>query len=96
MEVQDALALMFTFGMFILALLTYLKKNRPPSRKGMRSTYKLISNFGLPPLTAVNRAGSRFAAGSFCLLVISYHYYTILSFALKKCKLINRDRVLLK
>ncbi|WP_221226815.1 putative holin-like toxin [Paenibacillus baekrokdamisoli] len=26
MEVQDALALMFTFGMFILALLTYLKK----------------------------------------------------------------------
>ncbi|WP_238555793.1 putative holin-like toxin [Paenibacillus alvei] len=29
---------MFLFGMFILALLTYLKKSRPPSRKGMRST----------------------------------------------------------
>ncbi|WP_256208904.1 putative holin-like toxin [Paenibacillus sp. CF384] len=26
MEVQDAMTLMFTFGMFILALLTYLKK----------------------------------------------------------------------
>ncbi|QYR23960.1 putative holin-like toxin [Paenibacillus sp. sptzw28] len=26
MEVQDALTLMFMFGMFILALLTYLKK----------------------------------------------------------------------
>ncbi|WP_157794186.1 putative holin-like toxin [Paenibacillus donghaensis] len=26
MEVKDALALMFAFGMFILALLAYLKK----------------------------------------------------------------------
>ncbi|MEI7028445.1 MULTISPECIES: putative holin-like toxin [Paenibacillus] len=26
MEVKDALTLMFMFGMFILALLTYLKK----------------------------------------------------------------------
>nr|WP_268958504.1 putative holin-like toxin [Paenibacillus apii] len=26
MEVKDALALMFMFGMFILALLTYMKK----------------------------------------------------------------------
>ncbi|MFT9488181.1 putative holin-like toxin [Tepidibacillus infernus] len=26
MEVKDALALMFMFGMFILALLSYLKK----------------------------------------------------------------------
>ncbi|MGE7824135.1 putative holin-like toxin [Paenibacillus sp. NPDC093718] len=26
MEVKDALSLMFMFGMFILALLTYLKK----------------------------------------------------------------------
>ncbi|WP_276316109.1 putative holin-like toxin [Paenibacillus lignilyticus] len=26
MEVQDAMTLMFTFGMFIIAMLTYLKK----------------------------------------------------------------------
>ncbi|WP_256256496.1 putative holin-like toxin [Paenibacillus sp. BC26] len=26
MEVQDAITLMFTFGMFIIAMLTYLKK----------------------------------------------------------------------
>ncbi|WP_339223460.1 putative holin-like toxin [Paenibacillus sp. FSL W7-1332] len=30
MEVKDALSLMFMFGMFILALLTYIKKiDRP-------------------------------------------------------------------
>lgn len=34
MEVFQALSLMFMFGMFIIALLTYLKKNRPPSSKG--------------------------------------------------------------
>ena len=30
MEVKDALTLMFMFDMFILALLTYMKRNRPP------------------------------------------------------------------
>nr|WP_267918916.1 putative holin-like toxin [Paenibacillus sonchi] len=30
MEVKDALTLMLMFGMFILALLTYLKRSRPP------------------------------------------------------------------
>jgi hypothetical protein len=33
MEVFQALQLMFLFGMFILALLAYLKKNRPPQDK---------------------------------------------------------------
>jgi len=30
MEVKDAITLMLLFGMFILTLLAYMKKNRPP------------------------------------------------------------------
>ncbi|MDT2192418.1 putative holin-like toxin [Paenibacillus larvae] len=34
METFQALQLMFLFGMFILALLTFIQKNRSPSVKG--------------------------------------------------------------
>ncbi|WP_267490846.1 putative holin-like toxin [Paenibacillus monticola] len=33
MEVYQALSLMFMFGKFIIALLNYSKRNRPPCRK---------------------------------------------------------------
>ncbi|UUZ79382.1 putative holin-like toxin [Paenibacillus sp. P26] len=42
MEVKDSLSLMFMFGMFILALLSYLKRSRPPlSLEAGRSSYRI-------------------------------------------------------
>lgn len=52
MEVKDALSLMFMFGMFILALLTYLKKKQTALfERGMRSTSVTIFQ-SQPPLKA--------------------------------------------
>ena len=42
MEVKDALALMFAFGMFILALLAYIKKKQTaPGKVTVYPTFKL-------------------------------------------------------